>query len=310
VALVAIGYALFPSGGGREQAGDRAPYQWPVKPFNRPHPIRGNFGDPRMPNHHISGPGSFSFHAGVDISAPGGTAVYAVAPGTVYIPNVKEAYLGGRPVALGVRGEGVRFEYWHMRPAVESGRRVAERQLLGHVIARWGHVHLTEMWGQRAVNPLRVGGLTPYEDHTKPTIGSVRLYRGGMYLPPPTTLSGKVDLVLDAYDTPELKSNWPWAIVTPALIRWRLLSEATGKVVIPTQTPLDLRLDRPKTALTNVFAPGTRQNGSKRAGAYKFWLVRGFDSSALPNGAYRLVVLVSDTRGNTARKTVLLGVDN
>ena len=263
-----------------------------------------------MPNHHINGPGPFSFHAGVDISAPGGTAVYAVASGTVYIPDVKEAYLRGRPVALGVRGKGVRFEYWHVRPVVVSGRRVAAHQLLGRVISKWGHLHLTEMWGERAVNPLRVGGLTPYEDHTSPTIISVRIYRDGKYPPPATALSGKVDLVVDAYDTPQMKSNWAWARVTPALIRWRLLNEANGKVVVPTQTPVDFRLDRPKTALTNVFAPRTRQNGSKRAGIYNFWLVRGFDSSRFPNGAYELVVLVSDTRGNTARKTVQLTVGN
>ena len=309
-ALTVIGYFLFRSGGGGGKPVNRAPYGWPLKPFDRPHPIRGNFADPRMPNHHINGPGPFSFHAGVDISAPGGTAVYSVAAGTVYVPDVKEAYLRGRPVALGVRGEGVRFEYWHIRPVVGSGRRIGAHQLLGRVITKWGHVHLTEMWGDRAVNPLRVGGLKPYVDQTKPTIVSIRLYQEGKYASAATALSGRVDLVVDAYDTPQLKSNWPWAVVTPALIRWRLLSAATGKVLIPTQTPVDFRLDSPKAALTNVFAPGTRQNGSKRAGIYNFWLMRGFNSSLLPNGAYRLVVLVSDTRGNTARKTVQLTVGN
>jgi len=309
-ALTATGYFLFRSGGGGGEPVNRAPYGWPLKPFDRPHPIRGNFADPRMPNHHINGPGPFSFHAGVDISAPGGTPVYSVAAGTVYIPDVKEAYLRGRPVALGVRGKGVRFEYWHIRPVIESGRRVGAHELLGRVITKWGHVHLTEMWGDRAVNPLRVGGLTPYVDQTKPTIVSVRLYRDGKYLPAATSLSGRIDLVVDAYDTPALKSNWPWARVTPALIRWRLLSEAGGKLVIPTQTPVDFRLDRPNTALTNVFAPGTRQNGSKRPGIYDFWLVRGLDSSRLPNGGYRLVVSAADTRGNRAEKIVRLTVRN
>jgi hypothetical protein len=309
-ALTATGYLLFRSGGGGGKPVNRAPYGWPLKPFDRPHPIRGNFADPRMPNHHINGPGPFSFHAGVDISAPGGTKVYAVAPGSVYIPDVKEAYLRGRPVALGVRGDGVRFEYWHIRPLVASGSSVAAHQLIGRVITKWGHVHLTEMWGDRAVNPLRVGALTPYRDRTKPTIVSVRIYRDGKYLSPATALSGKVDLVVDAYDTPQLKSNWPWARVTPALICWRLLQGATGKVVIPTQTPVDFRLDRPDTALEKVFAPGTRQNGSKRPGIYNFWLVKGLDSSLLPNGSYDLVVLASDTRGNTARRTVQLLVEN
>ena len=64
-------------------------YGWPV-PFDRPHPVRGNFGDPRTifagpPTERtlLSGPGAFQFHDGIDISAPDGTTVYAVASGTV-----------------------------------------------------------------------------------------------------------------------------------------------------------------------------------------------------------------------------------
>src|SRR5262249_24351290 len=52
-------------------------YGWPLKPFHSPHPVRGNFGDPRMV---FDGPptaatlyrgsGSFSFHRGADIYGP------------------------------------------------------------------------------------------------------------------------------------------------------------------------------------------------------------------------------------------------
>ena len=51
-------------------------YPWPFKPFNKQHPIRGFFGDPRtvFENGVLSGgfdgPGFFSFHQGVDIAAP------------------------------------------------------------------------------------------------------------------------------------------------------------------------------------------------------------------------------------------------
>jgi hypothetical protein len=311
VATFAVLSFLFPSGGGQEKAWKWAPYGWPIKPFDQPHPIRGDFADPRMPNHHINGPGPFSFHAGVDISAPGGTAVYAVAPGTAFFPGVKEAYLHGRPVAVVVREEGVRFEYWHIRPVVVSGQHVAMRQLLGYVIKKWGHVHLTEMRGGRPVNPLRVGGLTPYDDRTKPTIVSVMLYRDGSFLPLSSIpLSGSVDLVLGAYDTPALTSDWPWARVTPALIRWSLRSEATGKEAISVQTAVDFRLSKPWVPLTDVFAPGTRQNGLRRAGVYNFWLARRLDTRKLPNGTYELIVKASDTRRNTAERTFALTVAN
>src|SRR5918994_1931324 len=57
-----------------------AMYQWPVKPFDRQHPVRGSFGDPRTlfkapPTLRgvMSGHGSFSLHRGIDISAPNGS---------------------------------------------------------------------------------------------------------------------------------------------------------------------------------------------------------------------------------------------
>src|SRR5881275_2234 len=53
-------------------------YGWPVKPFHKPHPIRGTFGDPRF---HLDAEGQLSaFHFGVDIPVRDGTPVYAVEP--------------------------------------------------------------------------------------------------------------------------------------------------------------------------------------------------------------------------------------
>src|SRR4051794_41180180 len=83
-ALAAL--AAAPRGAGSSPGG----YGWPVKPFDRQHPIRGSFGDPRTvfldsPTRAAlyTGPGVFSFHPGVDVWAPDGTPVYAVVSGTV-----------------------------------------------------------------------------------------------------------------------------------------------------------------------------------------------------------------------------------
>src|SRR5512132_506344 len=54
----------------------RPGYGWPVKPFNRQHPVRAYLNDPR------NGDGDAkSFHFGIDITAPTGTPVYAIAAG-------------------------------------------------------------------------------------------------------------------------------------------------------------------------------------------------------------------------------------
>jgi len=58
----------------------RPSYGWPVKPFDRQHPVRGNLNDPR--NGHGD---AKSFHFGIDVSAPDGTPVYAVEAGQAFI---------------------------------------------------------------------------------------------------------------------------------------------------------------------------------------------------------------------------------
>src|SRR6478752_2410249 len=73
-------------------------YGWPVKPFDRPHPIRGAFGDPRTvftvaptAGGVLTGPGLFSFHEGIDISAPNGAAVYPVRDGRVTTASLEKS---------------------------------------------------------------------------------------------------------------------------------------------------------------------------------------------------------------------------
>ena len=62
------------------------PYGWPVKPFNRQHPVRGFFGDPRIAEGRKGT--TRSFHFGIDISCPDGTPVYATMSGRVVLDRV------------------------------------------------------------------------------------------------------------------------------------------------------------------------------------------------------------------------------
>ena len=140
------------------------PYGWPVKPFDRMHPVRGYFNDPR-----ISG-ASRAFHFGVDVSAPDGTPVYAIESGTVHLE-------GGRAVA--VVGDAVprTFGYWHVVPAVKHRQAVRQHQLLGRIDTGWAHVHVAESVGRAYRDPLRPGALTPWRDATSPRIVAIELAR-------------------------------------------------------------------------------------------------------------------------------------
>src|SRR5262249_21499258 len=232
-------------------------YGWPIAPFDLQHPIRGYFGDPR-----IDGPAR-SFHSGVDIAAPAGTPVYPVMSGRAEIEHrMVVAVFGARE-----------FSYWHIVPSVHSGEWVtAHHTVLGHITARWLHVHLIEWAGGVPINPLHRGGLEPYADHTRPSIDRIIFDRNGQVLDT-AAVAGTVSIILDAHDEPALPVPPPWANlpVAPALIRWRILSGEN--VVRSWETALDFRGALPPAReFDDVYAPGTYENGPNEPGRYRFYL--------------------------------------
>src|SRR4051794_13998141 len=102
--LVLVPLALLAAGLSPVGASAATSYNWPVKPFDRAHPVRANFGDPRTtfagpatPATLMTGGGTFAFHFGIDISVPDGTAVYSVSSGVVNL-------IGARDVAVRAGG--------------------------------------------------------------------------------------------------------------------------------------------------------------------------------------------------------------
>ena len=180
-------------------------YGWPIRPFYQQHL------DPRVLQRSAAlrrrGPG---FHFGVDISAPDGTPVYAIEPGT-------RPRAHGQTVSVFPKRGGHQLSYWHVVPAVVTGQRVRRHQLIGHVVVGAGHVHLAEYKDGTYINPLRLGGLAPYIDDTVPQIPSLTFLSSGRPIPP-EGVTGTVDITAEAFDTPPVPLPLPWnqVIYTPS----------------------------------------------------------------------------------------------
>jgi hypothetical protein len=272
------------------------PYGWPVKPFDRMHPVRGYFNDPR-----ISGR-SRTFHFGIDISAPDGTPVYAVEAGRVHVE-------GRRSLSVLDR-RGRAFGYWHVVPEVAHHQEVDRHQRLGRIQAPWAHVHFAESRRGRYVNPLRRGALEPWVDASTPRIAGIHFFRGRRELSP-LEVSGSIDVVVDAWDLPPVRVAPPWndLPVTPAVLRWRVLRD--GKPVRPWHAPVDFRRTLlPPSLFSVVYAPGTRQNRAGKPGSYRFFVAHTWDTSVLPNGRYRVQVAVADITGNRALASLPFTIRN
>jgi murein DD-endopeptidase MepM/ murein hydrolase activator NlpD len=276
-------------------------YGWPLKPFHKPHAIRATFGDPRF---HLAAEGALSaFHFGVDIVARDGTRVYAVEPGVV-VRRHYDSVTVGRP-------SGRRFGYWHVRPAVKSGTHVRLHQLVGYVLPGWGHVHFAESLRGSYRNPLRKGALTPFYDHTTPTVASVQLLSPGGSPIDDRHVAGAFDVIANIYDTPPLTPPSPWdlARLAPASIWWDLV-DSSGSVVDSGFT-VNFDYTLPLAGLYSwIYAPGTYQNKPHRPGQYIFWVTHGLDTTGLTSGAYTLEVSASDTRRNVGTAALAFTVAN
>jgi len=269
--------------------GVRPGYGWPVKPFSRQHPVRAYLNDPR--NGHGD---AKSFHFGIDITAPTGTAVYAVAAGEAFVTR-------GR-MAVAVRGSSRTFGYWHVKPVVRNHQSVGLHQLLGYIVDEGSgkHVHFAERDQRgRYLNPLRTGGIGPYVDRTPPHVASVEFLRDGHEIAA-GALTGRVDVVAEIYDTTPMRVPAPWSNmpVTPAKVGWSLWHH--GRRIRAERTIINSDHMLPPKLYDAIYARGTAQNWVGAPGHYRFYIARGLDSNRLPAGTSRIRIDAGDTRGNRA----------
>lgn len=297
-------------------------YGWPVKPFDQQHPVRGSFGDPRtvftrhptLRNLLTSG-GAFSYHQGIDISAPDGTPIYAVRSGVVRIVTRDWIEVDS--------DGGVAFQYWHINSAVHVGDHVqAQTDVLGHIMRASKHVHLTELSDGKAVNPLSPGHLGPYADTTTPRIGEIS-FRAGDTGPEllPEYLHGRVEMVVSATDTHAIPVPGQWAglPITPAKLTFRIDGFPNCKVVRPETIAFDVRRGLPSSNMWHTYARGSHMN-MVQMGVHRYWYNPGvylfkltetpFDTRTLPDGVYRLVATAWDTAGNHGSAAQIFQVHN
>jgi Peptidase family M23 len=278
---------------------------WPVKPFHRPHAIRGAFGDPRIgldvTGSHITS----TFHTGVDVVAADGTPVYATMTGSVLLDPVN-------PFVVWIRdGHGTTFSYWHVVPAVHTGERViAYETIVGHVQRPWAHVHFAELRDGEFVNPLRPGAMGPYVDRTAPQVASITLERHARSVPLDRA-SGSLDVIAQVDDPPAHAIAPPWdgLAVMPARVRWRLV----GAYGAGTRwaTAVDYSQTIPAGGnYGRTYAQWTRQNHPGREGRYRVYLARALQARMFPAGRYRVEVAVSDVCGNGSTASAWIDIDN
>jgi hypothetical protein len=299
---------------------DPLAYGYPIKPFHRQHPIRGNFGDPRTVAASELGQttpttqGSFTFHNGVDISATTGQPVYPVVSGTAKVMSSDWVDVWTR--------DGRIFQYFHIKPSVRTNQAVTvDRTILGHILPRVMHVHLTEIDGFNVHNPADPGHLEPYTDHTAPFVDNLSFSTASGRPLDTRHLQGRILIAASAADTPPLPvpGNWLGLPVTPALVSWRLTS-LTGRVVQPEHVIADFRrTEPPNSDFWTIFADGTYQNFPTfanhyylgQAGRYRFDLTpTALNTRALPNGQYTLTVDAADVCENRGSLSETLTITN
>jgi hypothetical protein len=282
-------------------------FPWPVKPFDRQHPIRADFGDPRtrflntMLTDGLQGPGTFLFHNGIDIAAPPDTPVYPVSSGKV-------RFIDGSAISVKTEGHGV-FQYFHIVVAVRNGQHVVARKtILGYVMHPYDHVHLSWIRGGRVWNPLAPDGIAPYRDHTVPAVDAINVRPAGSLLSfESDTVCGVVSIVAAAHDVtpisiPGAFGGFP---VSPALVTWSLY-RVGGSTYVRDAAAADFRTTLPAAkTFWNVYARGSYQNAPRFSnrqyfvpGRFLYSLAHEVDTRAYPNGLYEVLVHVADMRGN------------
>ena len=316
IALVAA--CLAPSGA--------AAYSWPFKPFNKQHPIRGFFGDPRT-----------VYLNGVLVGRLRRARLLLVPPGDRHLrarrhadlprrkrhralPRRRDAQRRCRPEQGGRRG---RLPVLPHRPDRRRGRAGDREEDDPRLRAAAVPARALDGDQRHALGePVAAG---PSDAVCRPHEADDPRRRRSATRParcrPPLGLCGRIELAVDAFDTPPVPvpGKFRGLPVAPALVRWniaRLERHRRRPVAHRRRLPHDRPRQRAASPTSMPRAPTRTRRASATSStrrcpaSYLFLLAGNFDTTSLANGVYRLTARVSDERGNTATFTERFSVLN
>ena len=270
-------------------------YPWPLQPFNQSQRITGTFSEYR-------GPDNPHFHNGVDIPQVDGTAVYPVVDGrvTTIAPAGSNAY---------VRVENFAYVHIAPNPSLSAGDSVfAGQTVLGTILTGLGHVHLIDGYPGARRNALREGGgLTPFEDPWAPELSNVRFY-----LQQTAQRIASNELTGDVMMTVRVQEkNAPPGTSTSGLnngayiVGYKILSrDRQTELHVPGADGVVFRFDAmpSDSYVHNVFhALQATTSNHVYIPTNEVTRASSWDTSALPDGDYTVLLFAGDTRGNVGQ---------
>ena len=175
---------------------------------------------------------------------------------------------------------------------------IAKQTILGYVQPPFGHVHITEIDGIHAVNPLQRGHLTPYRDQTKPVsaTSSSATSRATCRRRSGSAAASSSPSTRSTRRRSRCRATFRGLPVAPALVQLdgdaarRHASSCRGR-----RPPTSGRRCRRTRSFCNVYAKGTYENaprfGSEQytsmPGRYLFLLAGNYDTTHDPERRLR-----------------------
>ncbi len=272
-------------------------FPWPVTPLTTSQEITGSFAEFRDTG------SADHFHNGTDIPKPDGSPVYSVKDGIVsYIGTV--ASQGSNAY---VRVQNLAYVHIVPNSSLSAGDSVfASETVLGTILSGQGHVHFTNGYvGSEKNSMLMNSGLTPFDDSWPPIIRYVGFYQNNTAQKfTGNKLSGLVDIVVKVDE-----QNGPPSSRTSRRnngtykIGYKILTADRSAVVFePPNGGVRFQFNT-KPSNSHVHRVFSDQLSSTTSHVYivtndisrdNYW-----NTAALPEDKYQVMVFTEDTRNNT-----------